>query len=34
MPASYALARLGYGDDEVAQIRAARNEEGMLRNAG
>ncbi len=34
LPASYALARLGYGDDEVSQIRTAWNEERMLRNAG
>ena len=33
LPASYALARLGYGDDEVAAIAAARNGEGVLTNA-
>jgi hypothetical protein len=34
LPASYALQRLGYGDDEVAMIAAARNGERVLSNVG
>lgn len=34
LPASYALQRFGYGDDEVATIDAARNGERVLSNAG
>ena len=29
LPASYALAKLGYSDDEVAEIRAARRAEAL-----